>query len=180
MIKQMPLDELNTFKSDLTQNPQAEREEEDIIDEILDLAILSYLNGVNDANDMLGTNETADVDKMREAIYREYDGRDFAADVKRHFALNSASGIALVADTTSHRAYVMGELDAARSGGVAQTKTWGTMLDDKVRDTHEYLQSETIPIDADFYTYTGAKAQAPGLFGIPEEDCNCRCWLTFN
>lgn len=180
MIRQMPFDELDMFKEDLTQNPRVEREEEDIIDEILDLAILSYLNGVNDANDMLGTNETADVDKMREAIYREYDGRDFAADVKRHFAMNSASGIALVAETTSHRAYVSGELDAAKAGGVAQMKTWETMEDDRTRETHAYLQSETVPIDADFYTYTGAFAQAPGLFGIPEEDCNCRCWLTFN
>ena len=59
-------------------------------------------------------------------------------------------------------------------------KTWGTMLDDRVRDTHEYLEGVTIPIEAEFYSFRGGSTLYPGQWGIPEEDCNCRCYLTFS
>ena len=55
------------------------------------------------------------------------------------------------------------------------TKTWKSMKDDKVRDTHDYLDGMTVGFDEDFYTYNGDHAKYPGLFGVPEEDVNCRC-----
>ena len=54
------------------------------------------------------------------------------------------------------------------------------MGDEKVRDLHDYLDGMTIPIDAEFYTYNGDHAYYPSQFGVAEEDCNCRCWVTFS
>lgn len=54
-------------------------------------------------------------------------------------------------------------------------KKWETMQDDKVRDSHSYLQGVKVKLNEDFYTYTGEHAPFPGMFGSPEEDCNCRC-----
>ena len=55
------------------------------------------------------------------------------------------------------------------------TKHWVTMRDDKVRDTHDYLEGTEVPFNEDFYTYNGDHAPFPGMFGVPEEDVNCRC-----
>ena len=56
-------------------------------------------------------------------------------------------------------------------------KIWGTMLDEKVRDTHAYLEGMKVPLDAEFYTYDGDHAQAPGGFTDANNNCNCRCAL---
>ncbi len=54
-------------------------------------------------------------------------------------------------------------------------KKWITMGDDKVRDSHSYLDGVKVKLDEDFYTYNGDHAPYPGMFGNAEEDCNCRC-----
>ena len=61
--------------------------------------------------------------------------------------------------------------------GSPLAKTWVTMMDDKVRDTHQYLEGMTVPLDDEFYTYDGDHAQAPGGFTKPENCVNCRCQL---
>lgn len=84
-----------------------------------------------------------------------------------------------IADTEMHRIANAAALETARRDG-ARTKTWVTMMDDRVRDSHDYLLGQTVDIDEDFYTWDGAHAPAPGMFGVPEEDCNCRCECKFN
>jgi hypothetical protein len=70
-------------------------------------------------------------------------------------------------------------LDTAKYAG-AKSKTWVTMMDDRVRDTHDYLEGETVGIGEDFYTYDGDHASAPGLFELAENNVNCRCELLFS
>lgn len=62
------------------------------------------------------------------------------------------------------------------SVGYIVTKTWRTMLDERVRYTHFELEGKTLPIDGWFETYRG-RAQYPGGFGVAEEDCGCRCTI---
>ena len=57
-------------------------------------------------------------------------------------------------------------------------KTWETMGDERVRLTHDYLEGMTLPYDEEFVTIGGDSALAPGLFSDPENNVNCRCWLT--
>lgn len=64
--------------------------------------------------------------------------------------------------------------------GKKGTKTWATMRDDRVRDTHEYLEGQTVSIDEKFYTFDGDSAYAPGGFSTAENNANCRCVLKFN
>lgn len=59
-------------------------------------------------------------------------------------------------------------------------KTWITMRDDRVRDTHEYLENQTVPIEEKFYTFDGDSAYAPGGFSTAGNNSNCRCVLKFN
>lgn len=84
-----------------------------------------------------------------------------------------------IAETEMHRDANTAALDTAKKAG-ATSKTWITMLDDRVRDTHDYLEGVTVGIDEEFYTYSGDHAPAPGMFGVPEEDINCRCELLFS
>ena len=74
------------------------------------------------------------------------------------------------------RIYNQGAIDAVRANGASGVnKRWQTMMDDRVRDTHSYLQSMEVPFDEDFWTYDGDHAPAPGMFERPENNINCRC-----
>ena len=87
--------------------------------------------------------------------------------------------IVRIAETESHRIANTSALDTARHGG-ATKKTWVTMLDDRVRETHDYLEGMTVGIDDDFYTYDGDHAPAPSLFQLASNNVNCRCELIFS
>jgi hypothetical protein len=54
------------------------------------------------------------------------------------------------------------------------------MMDEKVRDTHQYLEGMTVGIEEDFWTYDNDHASAPGLFEFAENNVNCRCELLFS
>lgn len=53
------------------------------------------------------------------------------------------------------------------------------MEDDKVRDTHDYLEGMSVGIDEEFYTYDGDHALYPGGFENAQNNVNCRCFLTY-
>lgn len=116
--------------------------------------------------------------RMSEAVNKEIAGKTFADRVLEHAEKGDAQAILRVAETDGNRVYNSGGLLGAR--GLASTKTWETMQDDRVRETHDYLQSMTVPIDEDFYTYDGDHAPCPGGFEDVNNNANCRCWLSFS
>lgn len=63
--------------------------------------------------------------------------------------------------------------------GLVPHKVWQTMRDDRVRDTHQYIEGVEVPIDAWFYTYDSDMARFPGDFELPENNCNCRCEIRY-
>ena len=65
-----------------------------------------------------------------------------------------------------------------RQGGRKAVKQWNSQEDDKVRFTHSVLDRTVVPLRDYFYTIYGDRAMAPGMFGNPAEDCNCRCFIT--
>lgn len=84
-----------------------------------------------------------------------------------------------VAQTEAHRVTQEGRLAAleqAERRGVPTMKTWSATLDERTRLSHQELDGQTVPVDG-FFEIRGLKAKAPGGFGVPEEDCNCRCAL---
>jgi len=72
------------------------------------------------------------------------------------------------------------ELQEALDVGMTR-KTWNTVGDRVVRDTHKAVRGKTIPIEKAF-SVGEAMLMTPRdpEVDAPEETVNCRCWLTFS
>lgn len=187
MASILPMDELNRVDSEIrerfgdeTLKKRDKRDEEDIIDELLDLFLLAYAMGNSITNDNLSSNYSPSVDDVMKVVDAKVAGKTWRERVEDYFS-NGGTGadIARIADTEMHRIANTAALDTAKRAG-AMNKTWVTMLDDRVRDTHDYLEGQTVSIDDDFYTYDGDHASAPGLFSLASNNVNCRCELLFS
>ena len=139
----------------------------------------AYLQGVNEANAQLQGDAEAVPEKFNEAALKPVADKTFVERIEEYAPEGDIESIFRVADTDAHRLYVQGELDTAIANG-ASTKTWNTMEDFRVRDSHFPLEGTTVGIDDYFVTYDGDEAQMPGDFTLAENNVNCRCWLTFN
>lgn len=199
-------DELNTIRLDLgaavydmAQGRRFDRKRcEDII---FDLLTMAYAWGIEKAGIDFDTPIPINRDMEHDSIYRPTAGKDFAERINEHVdAANEAvetggeditniatrliNELAVVGDTEAHRVLNEAMLDAAEvyaAGHPDKTvmKTWVTMNDDRVRDTHWYLEGVTTERNGLFFTYDGDNAQAPGGFMYPENNINCRCTLRF-
>ena len=180
----LPFDELNSFEASLRERfadgKLAKEDEEDIIDEMLDLFLLAYAQGNSVTNANLSSDWMPTVDDVMKVIDVKVAGKTWRERVEDYFANGgSVDDLVRIAETETHRDANTAALDTAKKAG-ATSKTWVTMGDEKVRDPHQYLDGVTIGIDDEFITYDGGHAKAPGLFGVPELDINCRCYLIFS
>ena len=178
----LPFDELNRFDASLRERfadgKLAKEDEEDIIDEMLDLFLLAYAmgNGVTNAN--LSSEWKPTVDDALKVVDEKVAGKTWRDRVKEYFDNGgTVDDIVRIAETETHRDANTAALDTAKKAG-AKKKTWVTMADERVRDSHSYL--ETVGIDDEFITYDGDKASAPGLFSLAQNNVNCRCELLFS
>lgn len=81
--------------------------------------------------------------------------------------------------TEGHRIQIQSAMDAqqlAKDHGADIVKQWDATLDDRTRETHRMLDGQIRELDEPFEV-GGMQADAPGMFGEPAEDCNCRCVL---
>ena len=115
---------------------------------------------------------------MRSVINRKVAGKDFTERVTEYAEKGDLEAIMRVAEADAHRVLNTASLNTAKKAG-ARFKTWVTMMDDKVRDTHDYLQAMTVGINDRFVTYDGDSASFPGDFEYAENNVNCRCTLVF-
>lgn len=180
----LPFDELNRFEATMRERfadgVLAKEDEEDIIDEMLDLFLLAYAQGNSVTNANLSSDWTPTVDDAMKVVDEKVAGKTWRERVEEYFSSGgSVDDIVRIAETETHRDANTAALDTAKKAG-AKKKTWVTMGDEKVRDPHQYLNGITIGIDDEFITYDGGHAKAPGLFGVPELDINCRCELIFS
>lgn len=191
MASILPFDELNSltyalkarFPSGKLVNADgniAKEEEEDIIDEMLDLFLLAYATGNEVTNASLSSDWTPTLDDVMDTVDKKVAGKTWRERVEDYFANGgSVDDLVRIVETETHRDANTAALDTAKKAG-ATSKTWVTMLDDRVRETHDYLEGMTVSIDDDFYTYDGDHASAPGLFELAENNVNCRCELIFS
>lgn len=181
----LPFDEINQLKDSLSvyfENGRIRsREDLDLLlDALEDLFLLSYATGVEATNLSLGSDIRPSVDDVDDTVNRRIAGETWRERVEGYFRDGGTpDDIARIIDTESHRDANEAALTAARRAGATQ-KTWATMLDDRVRETHDYLEAMTVPIDDDFYTYDGDHAPAPGQFSLAENNVGCRCVLIFS
>jgi len=98
----------------------------------------------------------------------------------KHTPFNKAINNSIrIARTEGHRIQNQAALDAqykAKEKGADVVKQWDSTLDGKTRYTHRLLDGQLRELEEPFEV-SGKKADAPGLFGDPGEDCNCRCAL---
>ena len=156
---------------------------DDRIDEILDMLIMAYVFGTEDADEELTVTEEVVTDEMYNAVWLEIAGRNWEQRVREYFddPNGTVDDIMRVVETDTNRIYsdaVLNVGEKVSERGVPVSKTWETMLDDRVRDTHEFLQSVTVPINSRFTTYDGDSARYPGDFADPSNNVNCRCYIT--
>ena len=187
----LPFDEINSLESRLSVHFEdgvegedgkkgrikSRKDREEIEDELLDLFVLAYASGVNATNAELGTTQSPSVEDVNKAVYADVAGENWKERVEKYFETGGTLyDIRRIAETDAIRIYNQGALDAVTANGITNAnKRWVTMMDDRVRDTHDYLEGMVVPFNQEFYTYDGDHAAAPGLFQKAENNVNCRC-----
>ena len=169
-------DELNTlidFRFQETEKLEKKKRTEIILEDFLSFLILAYLNGIQDFSAMTKKQAKSYASEMYDCIYLKIEGLTFEDRVKGHIQNDDLTALKILAGDEYHRVYETAKFNAAKN--TDSEKTWVTMFDDKVRDTHAYLEGMTIRADARFYTYDGDSALFPGDFSMAENNCGCRC-----
>ncbi len=173
MRQLLPLDELNVLSSQIQGAESLERDV--LVDNILDFLIYSYTLGNGVVNESFNLAQDVDVDQLKESIYKRIKGENFVDRIDEHLANDDREGIIRVIDTEMHRNYNQAIYDTAKDTGVSFKKRWATMRDDKVRETHDYLEGVEVDLDSEFVTFDGDSAKFPGDFSRAENNVNCRC-----
>ena len=114
--------------------------------------------------------------KITQGLALGYGYPKVAKTVKQEIA-DDFSRIMRIVRTEAHRNYSQGHLETYRQldeVGVKARKQWVATLDTRTRDTHGALDGELADENGLFWIH-GVSSEAPGLFGVAEEDINCRC-----
>lgn len=138
------------------------------------------------------------IDDMTFAERTDINMNDFKKNVKNEISRGFSTGmsypemarsISLVAERDMYKAYRIARTEGLRvqseskldygntlkeKYGADLVKEWDSTLDGVTRPEHQELDGQMKELDEDFEC-SGGKAQAPGLFGNPAMDCNCRC-----
>ena len=125
-----------------------------------------------------------DMQKLKKTIRREISigisiGSDYNMIARQ---VQISSGIPLkraktIVRTEGHRIQQQSADDArnaAKGQGCQVVKQWEAVLDGNTRTDHRILDGQIREVGEPF-EIDGKKAEYPGAFGRPEEDCNCRC-----
>ena len=186
------LDQINLLMSELESGKELPLNSRSayIEDTIEDILLYAYALGRNDVADMLGgkvkgLDDPKEFQKAYETINKKIDGKTYTDRIKEYIDAG-ASHIIVKSYVFSDGKICYNNLRRLTQSGYdtavtlgAKYKVWNTMLDDKVRDTHDYIEGSKVPIDAYFYTFDGDSAKYPGGFDLPENNINCRCTLMF-
>lgn len=174
---QIAIDELNVLIPAKLETANTIKE---IVEEILDILVEAYVMGIRHASQMVNEETEVSVINMQKAVYQEIEGKTFEDRVVDHIENGESGKLENLVESEYHRVYNTAVSDGVRQTGRSNvTKTWVTMRDNKVRETHDYLEGVTVSADSDFYTYDNDHAPFPGAFEKPENNVNCRCILLY-
>ena len=173
----LKFDELNTLETMLSYGGFDKDYARQLFRDCLEDA---YIEGFASAEYMLQQEEDIEDDLLFFALEKEYDGESIYTKFDDYYEQNDAEKLKVLVESEFHRVYSQGGLDMAEATGRDVYKTWQTMQDDRVRETHDYLEGMTIPVKEKFKTLDMDEADAPGGFTLPENNVNCRCWLSYS
>lgn len=175
----MEWDELNILRKNaqdfFSRGGQRKKKDLDRFCDYMDwIFCLIYAYGWKDAEEIVGIVPFKDgLDDK--AVNHKIDGKTFRDRITEE---TTPEEILRIIDTEAHRDYNTAVYDAAVASGKSVSKRWNTMLDNRVRDPHAYMEGMTVGLNDEFYTYGGEHTMFPGGFGVPELDCGCRCFIT--
>ena len=184
---QLAMDELNLLTATsyyMTDRENVTSRIAQVIDDVLSFLIKAYRLGIKNASIMLDYELTVDITDMEEVIYCRIAGKDFRDRVIDYIVNNDLAGLQTLVESEFHRVYNAAILDGAKQytnvGNFGAVKTWKTVGDEKVRDTHAYLEDRTVDVEDLFYTFDGDCASYPGGFRKAENNCGCRCAIVLS
>lgn len=178
----LAFDELNQLiQASYSETADFETNVENVTEDLYTCLWVAYAKGMDAVSEMLDYAIVWDDSRREEVIYQEIDGMDFTDRVYEHLSQNDISGLVTLAQSEYHRVFNTAMADGADFVSLARivTKTWVTVGDEKVRETHNYLEGVTIPVDEKFYTIDGDSALFPSDFTLAENNVNCRCILEY-
>ncbi|MBR2493268.1 MAG: hypothetical protein IKB64_07420 [Paludibacteraceae bacterium] len=174
-------DELNTMVQGMRETMNLS----EFLDNAEDILIAAYKRGREDVLAMLDYSFAYDLDisKLRTALNEVKGGMTYVNRIILGFENYSLKEMQRLMSAEYHRMYNLGAYEVVeeiqRTDNVAILKEWHTVGDEKVRDTHRYLEGYKVPIEEFFYTFDGDKALYPGGFEKPENNIGCRCILIY-
>lgn len=178
----LAFDEINAmtaYSYQTADNLSATEKSKQIADDILSMLIGAYRLGIQNASTMLDYDLSLDTQLMYAAIFTVIEGKTFEDRVLDHVLESDLSGLQMLAESEYHRVYNTavedGGMEYISVSNVGATKTWSTVKDDKVRETHTYLEGQSVSVGSEFYTFDGDHALYPGGFTKAENNINCRC-----
>lgn len=160
-----------------------ETTEEDAVKKVRDIMTDAYLEGFAAVGYMLydDLDRPADIALMYAALDEVIGEQTTDERVAEHIRSGNISDLKNTIETEFHRMYVLGGDDRAQAINRERTleKSWLTVKDSNVRETHRYLEGISLPLDGEFYTFDGDHARAPGLFSKVENNAHCRCIISY-
>ena len=174
-------DELNSMVQGMMENMSLT----EFLDSAEDILIAAYKRGREDVLAMLDYSFAYDLDisKLSSGLNAIQGGMSYVNRIILGFQNYSLKEMQRLMSAEYHRMYNLGAYDVVeeiqRTDNVAILKEWHTVGDEKVRDTHRFLEGYQVPLDEFFYTFDGDKALYPGGFENPENNIGCRCILIY-
>lgn len=180
-MTKLDFDELNELvTASLTERNNAQ----EVVSDVRGWLIGAFQKGIWEIDEEFEFYYTMHPEEIDRYINHETEGKTYADRIEEYWHDAKPSEIKRVVETEFNRAYNQGRditaKEYAKRNGVQLYKKWHTMVDPKVRDTHSYLESEEVPASEEFYTFDGDHAMFPGGFTSAENNCNCRCFLTYS
>lgn len=178
----LAFDELNVLmQASYQESTDFEKNVRNITEDLYSCLWMAYKQGIDAVSEMLECSILLDDNRRKQVIYQEIDGMDFTERVYDHVSKSDISGLVALAQSEYHRVFNTAMADGADFVGLSKqvSKTWITVGDDKVRETHQYLEGVTIPIEEKFYTVDGDSALYPSDFQYAENNVNCRCIVEY-
>lgn len=167
-------DELNRLETGILEKSASEA-----LDDFLDFLILAYNEGFAAVQYALDVELFGSSEQLAKALNQEYDGVSIYDKFVAYFRDGDAESLNRLMESEVHRIYNVGSFDGAETSGKALVKRWVTVGDDKVRDTHAYLEGVEVPLEDVFVTFDGDSALVPGGFSEAQNNVNCRCILQY-
>jgi hypothetical protein len=203
-MKLATIDELTVLAERIiaeTEDLPQEQKRKKVIDEVYEILVIAYILGVDrvqtqdienrpytaseSAEPQQTENVPYDTESLYNALYRSVGGQTFEQRITERIQDGTLDKETLkrILETDYHRMEETGAYDRAmayaKETGQTPYKVWRTMHDERVRDQHWWSEGQTVPIDGLFTMPDGSQAPYPGMFGIPDQDCNCRCWVAY-